>query len=75
MPNNKKAQLLQAMRLYLGGVDYVSFSAQQRLYNRVMRLVYALATDYNMDSSVVWKQAEDAARKEGIIRPRVGQHV
>ncbi len=64
---------VQAMRVYLGSVDFASVRAQQRLYDRAMKAVNAVARARNMDPSDVWQQIESQARREGIIRPRPGK--
>ena len=71
---SKKAAI-DAMRVYLGSVDYASVKQQQRFHAKALKLVQALASQHGMDSSEVWAQAEAAARKAGIIRPTPGQHM
>lgn len=65
--------LLKAMQEYLGTVDWASVKVQQKKYDRVMKLVQNFASYHKMDSTDVWEQTENAARKKGIRKAMPGQ--
>jgi hypothetical protein len=66
---------VQAMRLYLGGVDFASVRDQQRLYNRMISAIERVARATGMDAADVQRQVEAEARRQGVIRPMPGQHL
>lgn len=63
---NKAAE---AMRVYLGSVDYAALRAQERFYRNVARLLARVAESTGLDSADAWRQTEDEARRRGIVRP------
>jgi hypothetical protein len=67
------AAAVHAMRVYLGGVDYVSVRDQQKLYVRAQRAVARVAKASG--AADAWAQIEREAHRQGVVRPIPGRDV
>lgn len=66
---------VETMQKYLGSVDFVALSAQQKLYDRVAKQLAAIAVQTGMSQTQVWEQVETQARRKGVIRPVPGKDI
>ena len=65
---------VEEMRLYLGSVDHITVSAQQKLRNKLDKSLARIQKMTGMDNVDIWEQVEAQAQKLGVIRPKPGQH-
>lgn len=75
LPKATLDKAVQLMRMYLGSLDFTSVKDQQKRRDQLDKILRKIEDLTGMDSTSVWDQVENQARKLGPIRPMPGQHL